>query len=740
MTGTTEKLKLVSMEGQVKKVLMEERSKGFAIVSLISEDIPSFAIDPDYPNSFVAVGGFGNVVEGQRFKLKGKWNKHIRYGWRFNMEFCEEIAPTDREGLVSYLSSGLFKGIGPVTAERIVEMFGEKTLEVIKENPEELGKVKGISKKKAKTIGLAYVENMYLEELMLFLKPYEVTNNQIMKIYQSYKTEAISKLKENPYIMCEDIHGFGFKIADKIARAFGIGFDNEFRIKAGVLYALKDAASNGGHVYLEEEKLIDITCDLLTTYEGRVDANKVKKMLLEMAVSEDIVICTDKGGSDVYLPIYYHAEILVANQLKHLVNLKPPAFKTDIRESIKEIEDTLGMKYSDKQKDAILAMENNNFMVITGGPGVGKTTIIKAIMEIFDRNFSFSTIKLVAPTGRAAKKMTEATGYEAKTIHRELEYKKRGDRFEFMRNRENPIYADLLIVDEATMIDLLLFSKLLDAIGNRTRVVFVGDPDQLPSVGAGNIFYDLIESGKVPVTRLEEIFRQEDTSKIIINAALINKGDSYLELGDDFEYIWEDDDDEILELIKKEYLKEINKVDSIDSVQVLSPFRTRTVTGVDNLNSVLQEIVNPSRGHIEIRYGKKTYRVGDKVMQTKNDYERSIFNGDIGYIVEIYRKEVGKFVAMISFDGKVFDFEAEEFENLDLAYATTIHKSQGSEYDVIIMPMTTQHYVMLKRNMVYTGVTRAKKKVIMIGSQLALDMAVKNNEVALRNSNLKYRL
>jgi exodeoxyribonuclease V alpha subunit len=456
-----------------------------------------------------------------------------------------------------------------------------------------------------------------------------------------------------------------------------------------------------------------------------------------MGKAEDIII----EGRNAFLPSYYKAEKYCGSKIREMAETKPVRFRYDVDEIIKELEKKNKIEYSSRQKDAIRAIENTNLLIITGGPGTGKTTIVKAIIQVFKKNFPSKIVKLVAPTGRAAKRMEEATGLEAKTIHRELEFMKSSDdRMICRRNESNPIDADLFIVDESSMIDIYLFTYLIRAIKPGTKVIFVGDADQLPSVGPGNVFRDMIESGVIPVIKLDEIFRQEDTSKIVINADYIRKGKVSFEWGDDFIFIREDDKTKIPGIIREMYLKEIERCGDAGSVQVLSPFRIRTDTGVDNLNRMLQEAINPKKEGSEIYYGKKVFRKNDKVMQFRNDYSKEVFNGDIGFISSIYRNLDGGNEAVVNINGREIIYSQEDFEDLDLAYATTIHKAQGSEYDVVIIPMTTQHYIFLQRNIIYTAVTRARKKVIIIGKPQALYLAVRNNKIQERNSKLKERI
>lgn len=733
------KKKQAEITGTVTKVLMMNTAQNFAVVVLKSDGIPDFVKKSSgYDDTFVAVGNFIRAVVGQDFLIRGEWTKHSRYGWRFNVKDYEETIPASKEALQEYLSCGLFKGIGPKIAALIVDRFGEQTLDIIENHPEKLMTIKGISVKRAEAITEAYREYKHLEELMLVLKPYNISNKRVVKIYKRYGENAVNILKENPYRLADEIDGFGFITADRIARAFDIAFDDKYRIRAGILYTLHEASVRDGHLYLVAEELLNRASEVLSSAEGVIKNETMIPVLEEMKLAGDIVI----EERNIFLPYYFAAEKYCSTKIKKILESKPDKFKHDIEETLQELEKQNKIKYTPNQKEAICAIESTDLLVITGGPGTGKTTIIKAIIQVFKKNFPRKIVKLVAPTGRAVKRMEEATGLEAKTIHRELEFKRStDDKIICGRDETNPIDADLLIVDESSMIDIRLFTHLVKAIKLGTKVIFVGDADQLPSVGPGNVFKDLIESGVIPVIRLDEIFRQENTSRIIINADYIKRGKHMLEWGDDFIFIREDNNENIPNIIKEQFLNEIKKHGDIGRVQVLSPFRTRTDTGANNLNRILQDCINPKKKfETEIYYGSKTFRENDKVMQTRNDYDKEVFNGDMGFISSIYRNLGGENEAEIKMDGRKISYMQEDFEDLDLAYATTIHKSQGSEYDVVIMPITTQHYIFLQRNMIYTAVTRARKKVILIGTPKALAIAVRNNKTNERNSKLSERI
>lgn len=726
------------IEGIVERILWRDEATHLTIASFKGENVPDFAQNPMFPNSFTAMGIFPRLAISQNLVMKGYWARDKKGRWSFKVKDYKEILPNTEEALIEYLSSGLFKGVGQVTAKAMVDMFGMDILDIIKNDPLKLTKVKGISTTKATAIQKSYQQSEYLEELMLALKPFQISTSKIIKISNVYGAKALEKIKDNPYALCDDVDGIGFKIADSIARVYNKSPNDDFRIRAGIIHTLNESAIVEGHVYLPFEVMISKTQKTLQQGEisGKVDSNDIIRVSIDMNNAKELIIEKDQS---VYLPVYYASEVSVGRKVKILLDKKPRAFKYDMEECIAELEEKNKIQYAPKQREAIRAIKDTNLLIITGGPGTGKTTIIKGIIDIYKKNFPGSKIILVAPTGRAAKRMEEATKLEAKTIHRQLEYRPSSDgKIVCERNEYNPIDADLIIIDESSMVDLLLFSTFLKAVRPSTMLIMVGDIDQLPSVGAGSVLKDLIESNKVPVVRLNEIFRQEDTSKIIINASNINNGKTDLEYGDDFIFIREEADNEIPGIVLKCFIDELTRIKDINEIQVLSPFRRKTVNGVDQLNKVLQEGLNKKDfKKPEINYRYTTFRKYDKVMQCKNNYEKEIFNGDLGIIKRI---DTNEGVMVVEIDGEEINFFKDELDELQLAYATTIHKSQGSEYDTIIIPLTKQHKVMLQRNLIYTAITRAKKKVILIGDEAALRYAIRNDRVNSRFSKLKSRI
>lgn len=724
------------VDGVVEKILWRDEATNTTIASFKGKNIPKFAQNPLYPESFVVIGVFPKLGKGQRLKLKGKWSRDRKGRWSFYTSSYSEIMPNTKETMVEYLSSGLFKGVGKKTARAIVDTFGVESLDVIKNQPSRLMEVKGISLKKAEAISKSYVQSKHLEKLMLALKPFQISTSKIIKINKIYGEKALDRIKENPYILCDDIEGIGFKVADLIARYYKKSPNDDFRIRAAIIHTLNESAVEG-HTYLPYDLLLRKTQQTLQQGEisGYVDKNDIIRVSIDMNNIKDLIIERDHSA---YLPIYYASEIAVARKIKMLLEKKPRKFKYDIEACIRELEEKYKIQYAEKQKEAFRTLVTTNLMIITGGPGTGKTTIIKGIIDIFKKNFPGSKILLAAPTGRAAKKMEEITGLKAKTIHRQLEYRPTADgTITCARNENNPLDADMIIIDESSMVDLLLFSTFLKAVDPNTMLIMVGDIDQLPSVGAGSVLKDLIECNKIPVVRLNEIFRQADTSRIIINSSNINNGITELEYGKDFILIKEKDAANIPEIIKKCFLSELARTRDINEIQVLTPFRRKTENGVEQLNKTLQEAINkkdPKKA--ELNYFT-TFRQYDKVMQVKNNYEKEIFNGDVGIIKDIDVEE-GKL--LVEINGEIVEFYKDELSELQLAYATTIHKSQGCEYDTVIIPITMQHKRMLQRNLIYTAITRAKEKVILIGDEAALKYAIRNNKVNNRFSKLKERI
>jgi exodeoxyribonuclease V alpha subunit len=733
---------LIELKAKVKRLIFRNTQNNYAAVSfeILEREVPQQAFNPMYPDSFVGTGIFMRIAVGQRFALKGKWVFNRKYGWQFQIEEAEEEEPDSRQGVIEYLSSGLFKGIGPKTAEKIVDTFGENTLDVIKNSPEKLSRVSGVSPAKIRQIVEDYKKAECLERLMLSLKPFNISTKKVVAIHQKYGESAWEIIQKNPYSLCESVKGIGFRTADAIARQCGKSANDDFRIRSCIFHVLNEAAGAEGHVYYPFDLLKERVKKTLEESEitGEVNINDIVRVCIDMNNGEEIII--EQDGA-VYLPAYLASEMYIARKLNIQAQTRPRQFIYMVDDTIEELERRFKIRYAEKQKEAFRMLPLTNFMVITGGPGTGKTTIIKGIIELYKKNFPGSRISLCAPTGRAAKRMEEATNISASTIHRLLEYRPDGEGLVCGRNETNPINADLVIIDECSMIDTLLFSTFLKAIGPQTMLIMVGDVDQLPSVGAGTVLKDIIDSGRVMVVRLNEIFRQEETSKIVINANKINCGETDLEYDDNFVFIEETDPLMLRETIKKVFREELLDLNgNIHEVQVITPFRKHTSTGVNSLNGALQEVINPKgTGKNELRYGSTSFRQHDKVMQYRNNYDKLVFNGDVGLI---HRANTADRSLVVKYDDQDEDvvYTAEELDEIQLAYATTIHKSQGCEYHTVIIPLTMEHKKMLQRNLIYTGVTRAKEKVILVGDKKALNYAIKNNRTTMRFSKLKERL
>lgn len=676
-----------------------------------------------YNDPVTLVGNLLEVPVGSVLLCDGNWKVDKKYGSQFVAESWEEVMPATIYGIEKYLGSGLVKGIGPKFAKLIVAKFGLETIDVIENELERLHEVPGIGKKRVEKIGESWEKQKDIKNVMLFLQGYGVSTAYAAKIYRQYGKESIDKVKDNPYRLADDIWGIGFKTADGIAAKMGYEKSDLRRCRSGILYTLSQL-SNDGHVYAKEEQLIKSAMQLL-----EVEEEPVKQAMTQMIDAKDLELDHDA----IYLPPFYYAECGAANRLLALVEAiesdkKKPTF------NVAAISQETGIEYDDVQIAAIRQAVESKVMILTGGPGTGKTTTTQGIIAALKT--AGMRILLAAPTGRAAKRMSEATGLEAKTIHRLLEYNPKDG---YKRNEENPLEADALIVDECSMIDILLMNHLMKAISSEMRLVMVGDIDQLPSVGAGNVLRDIIDSKKIPVVRLTRIFRQAQSSRIVMSAHAINNGqfpDTSNGKDTDFFFIKTDDPNQVAEsivhLVKERLPKAYNL--SSSKIQVLTPIQ-RGVVGASNLNLVLQDALNPTS--VCLNRGGYSYRKGDRIMQIRNNYDKGVFNGDLGYIEEVDMEER---TLIASFDGISVEYEVSELDELSLAYATTIHKSQGSEYPIVVMPVLMNHYVMLQRNLIYTGITRAKKICVLIGTTKALAYAIRNMSVLKRNTKLKEKL
>ena len=678
----------------------------------------------NYSDLVTAVGIMPEIHVGSVLSLDGSWKMDAKYGRQFSVERFEETLPATVYGIEKYLGSGLIKGIGPKFAKRIVEKFGKDTLNVIEDTPEELLKVAGIGKIRVERIKKSWQDQKEIKNIMLFLQSHEVSTSHATKIFKTYGSDSISIVKENPYRLADDIWGIGFKTADTIAEKMGIAKDKFIRLRSGILYTLNKLAESG-HCYAVREQLIDKAVELLG-----VDAPELEITLDEMIHTEDVI----KEGEAIYLPPFYFSETGCAKRLLRLL-WAGRQMNPDPEHILEMVEQRAAVSYDAIQLEAVRTAVSSKVMVLTGGPGTGKTTTTMGIITAYQ--LAGCKILLAAPTGRAAKRMSEATGMEAKTVHRLLEYKPPEG---YQKNEEHPLEGDVLILDECSMIDVMLMYNLLKALPEHMSLILVGDTDQLPSVGAGNVLKDIIDSGRVPVVRLTRIFRQAQGSRIIMNAHRINQGEPIDMRGgknSDFFFAAKESNEEVVDTLVQYCTKNLPKyyhADAFRDIQVLTPMQ-RGICGAANLNQVLQEAMNPSS--VCLRRGGTQYRLHDKVMQIRNDYEKEVFNGDIGTITDVDMEDRE---LTVDFDGRRVVYDVTELDELVLAYAVTIHKAQGSEYPIVVMPFTMSHFVMLQRNLLYTGVTRAKKILVLIGEKKAIFYAIKNAATTERNTMLAKRL
>ena len=682
----------------------------------------------NYSDLVTVVGTMPDTHVGSVLSLEGIWKMDARYGRQFSVEKFEETLPATVYGIEKYLGSGLVKGVGPKFAKRIVEKFGKDTLNIIEDTPDKLLTVQGIGKVRVDRIKTSWQEQKEIKNIMLFLQSYEVSTSHATKIFKTYGSESIAIVKENPYRLADDIWGIGFKTADSIAQKMGIDKGKFVRLRSGIFYTLNKLAE-AGHCYATRDQLIGKARELLEVEEPELEIT-----LDEMIRTNDVI--RDEAGEQeaVYLPPYYFSESGCAKRLFRLMSCGKKKSE-DAEEILKKVAASSEITYDEIQWKAVKTAISSKVMVLTGGPGTGKTTTTLGIISAYKQ--AGCQIILAAPTGRAAKRMSEATGMEAKTIHRLLEYKPLEG---YQKNEEYPLEGDVLILDECSMIDIMLMYNLLKALPEQMSLILVGDIDQLPSVGAGNVLRDIIDSGCVPVVRLTRIFRQAQGSRIIMNAHRINKGESIDMRGgkdSDFFFVTKESNQEVVDTISQYCRTNLPKyyhVDPLQDIQVLTPMQ-RGECGAVNLNQVLQEAMNPSK--IFLRRGGTQYRLKDKVMQIRNDYDKEVFNGDIGTITKVDMEERE---LTVLFDEREVIYDVTELDELTLAYAVTIHKSQGSEYPIVVMPFTMSHFVMLQRNLLYTGVTRAKKILVLVGEKKAVYYAIKNETTTGRNTMLARRL
>ncbi len=793
-----------TLQGILERIVYENPDTGYTVGRLSARD---------HSELITVVGNLASVNPGESLLLQGGWVDNAKYGRQFQIEKYETILPANVVGLRKYLGSGLIKGIGPKMATRIVHKFGMDTMDIIEHAPEKLARIPGIGRHRVKIIKEAWEAQREIKNVMLFLQSHDVSTTHAAKIYKTYENDAIAVVTENPYRLADDIYGIGFVTADTIAQKLGIDKDAPHRVQAGIKYVLSQKADEG-HVFQHHNELVE-ACQAMLEQEPEAIEEGVHSLIETGEVmvpnftdllhtNEQVAVSETRSGyeidnqqsavsnqqelpdvhqtplsannqqpttnnhSAIYLAPFYYAELGVANQFLRLLSNEghdhnhaeatPSASISDT--VLTQLEQEMGIRFAFQQREAIHTAMTARTMILTGGPGTGKTTTTVGMIRLFESQGRHIT--LTAPTGRAAKRLSETTGGEAKTIHRLLEFSPQINAFK--RNRQNPLDTDIVIVDETSMVDLVLMNRLMQAIRPTTTLVLIGDVDQLPSVGAGNVLKSLIDSQRIPVIKLTEIFRQAQESMIVMNAHRINKGDFPELTGDadrNFFFIEEEDPEEVVELICSliaDRLPQHYDYHAIDDIQLLCPMR-RGALGTENLNKRLQEVLNveytapvahplekarfgprPNRQTLQPSGRSRTaggFRIGDKVMQVRNNYDYDVFNGDIGRVVAI--DHIDKKVR-IQFPDKQVAYDTADLGELVLAYATTIHKAQGSEYPAVVIPLHTQHYLMLQRNLLYTGITRAKERVVIVGTKRALGICIRNNQVMERNSYLAERL
>lgn len=727
------------VQGTIYDVVFRNEQNGYSVVELESER-----------NIITVVGCFAYVNIGETIKIYGTWVQHPDYGKQFKMESYNTVTPSTLYGIEKYLASGLIAGIGPHTAKKIVEKFGMDTFDIIQYYPDRLSEVEGIGAKKAEKIFEAFQEQKELKDIMMFLEQYDISPTYAVKIYKAYGVNTIAEIKENPYKLADDIFGIGFKMSDRIALNMGIPADSEHRISSATKYSMNWFHSNG-HTYAPQEDLCRITSELLG-----VDEEIVQENIIKLFINKDLVVESLGDVRAVYSTTFFRAEAGVARRLLQLRMYNLSKLNVDVEEELKKLESSHGITLAENQKMAVKEAMSNGVLVVTGGPGTGKTTTIKTIIDMFERKGM--SVLLAAPTGRAAKRMQEATGKEAKTLHRLLEFGF-GDNDEdmfFQKNEDSPLECDAIIVDEVSMIDIILMNNLLKAVAEGTRLILVGDMDQLPSVGPGNVLRDIIESESVPIVRLNEIFRQAQESLIVVNAHRINHGEEPIldQKQKDFFFMRQDEQGAIVDTIVelcRERLPKYYKTTFMEGIQVLSPMK-KGPCGIISLNNELQKMLNPAAPNKrEKQFRDFTFRVGDKVMQIKNNYKmkwqsivdfekegEGVFNGDMGVIISIDPES--QVIEVVYDNEKLVRYDFVLLDELELAYALTVHKSQGSEFPILVMPVTYGPKMLLTRNLLYTALTRAKQIVVLVGSEKYVHQMIENNHITKRYSGLKTRM
>lgn len=717
----------VTLDGTIERMTFHNEENGFTVARFIPKG---------KKYEVTVVGTLLGVNVGESLRLMGRWTTHPDHGKQFDIQRYTVQLPATIEGIRKYLGSGLIKGIGPKMAESIVDYFGLKTLDVIDLDPDKLNEVPNIGKKRVKLIAKAWQEQQHIKELMIFLQAHQVSTGLAVKIYKHYGDDAIGMVRADPYRLAKDVHGIGFKTADNIAQKMGMPPDAPERVRAGLVYVTGNFTDEG-HVYTTREDLIRTSSELLG-----VDADQCE-WELDKLLGEKELIADGDGGGRIYLPPFFHAEGGIATKMRLLVTTNRDRlafYRTANWESVFEwLDERNPFQLSPRQKDAVKLALTERVVVLTGGPGTGKSTVTGTILKLLKAKQK--RVLLAAPTGRAAKRLSEATGEPAQTLHRLLEWNPSSGQ-QFLRDRTNPLDADMIIVDEASMIDCLLMNNLLKAVEVGTHLLLVGDIDQLPSVGAGNVLRDLIKSGEIPTVTLDTIYRQAAGSYIIVNAHRINQGEMPIFSQDakDFFFFRSEQPENAANLLLDVVRRRIPDKFGFDpdkDIQVLSPMH-RGAVGVGALNERLQAVLNPALPQRnELRQSHRVLREGDRLMQIRNDYDKMVFNGDMGRLLHLDKEEQ---VAILDFDGQRVEYEFYQLDQVVHSYAVSVHKSQGSEYPVVVIPLLTQHYMMLQRNLLYTGITRARRLVVLVGTKQAIAMAVRNDKIMARNTALAERL
>ena len=735
MTQTRVQSQVESLQGVVERLTYHAEETGYAVARLKA---------PRTRELITIVGNFANIQAGQTLKMQGIWREHPKYGPQFQVTQYQEAKPATITGIERYLGSGLIKGVGPATAKRIVQHFGLETLNIIENQIERLIEVPGIAKKRVQMIQETWQTQKAIKEVMIFLQGHGVSTTYAVKIFKQYGNDAITIVSENPYRLATDVYGIGFVIADEIARSLGIHPNSEFRYRAGILHVLSEA-SDEGHCFLPQPELIERTVKRLALPEQRIHPEEIESLTTVMAIDEELIL---QGGSGnwqrqflCYAPPFFYSEQGIANRIKRLLTTPAAVDAAKVERWMERFTAESGMTLSEEQKQAVRMAATHRLLILTGGPGVGKSFTCRTIVALWKA--MGKSVALASPTGRAAQRLSELTGEEAKTIHRLLEFAPKNGKFK--RDQENPIPTDAIVADECSMLDLFLANSLIKATAPRTHLLLVGDIDQLPSVGPGAVLQDLISSGQVPVVRLTQVFRQAQTSAIVTNAHRINQGHSPqlepVSNAPKTDFLWfnaaqPEQGVAAIQDIMAHLIPQLGYSPATD-VQVLCPMIKGDV-GTRNLNQVLQQLLNPpSPQKAEIMRGGVKFRVGDRILQQKNDYTHEVFNGDLGVVTAINPEEAE---VTAQFRDRQVVYDHTDPDEITLAFAITIHKSQGSEYPVVILPVFKQHYIMLSRNLLYTGITRARKLVILVGSESAVSLAVGQVKDQERYTLLDHRL